>query len=88
VNRKRCGDGDELSYVEYARVNSSVFSDGGGDGIVHDLLQERTVSFYLCVSRNNPLVTFIYRHFRNILTYLLTYFTLLAGKTKGICLAF
>ena len=26
VNRKRCGDGDELSYVGYARVNSSVFS--------------------------------------------------------------
>jgi len=26
VNRKRCGDGPELSYVGYARVNSSVFS--------------------------------------------------------------
>ena len=26
MNRKRCGDGDELSYVGYARVNSSVFS--------------------------------------------------------------
>jgi len=28
VNRKRCGDGDELFYVGYARVNSSVFSLG------------------------------------------------------------
>ena len=26
MNRKRCGDGDELSYVGYARVNSSVLS--------------------------------------------------------------
>ena len=26
MNRKRCGDGAELSYVGYARVNSSVFS--------------------------------------------------------------
>ena len=26
MNRKRCGNGDELSYVGYARVNSSVFS--------------------------------------------------------------
>ena len=26
MNRKRCGDGDELSFVGYARVNSSVFS--------------------------------------------------------------
>jgi len=26
VNQKRCGDGDEVSYVGYARVNSSVFS--------------------------------------------------------------
>ena len=26
MNRKRCGDGDELFYVGYARVNSSVFS--------------------------------------------------------------
>ena len=26
MNRKHCGDGDELSCVGYARVNSSVFS--------------------------------------------------------------
>ena len=26
MNRKRCGDADELSYVGYARVNISVFS--------------------------------------------------------------
>ena len=26
VNGKRCGDGAELSHVEYTRVNSSVFS--------------------------------------------------------------
>jgi len=26
VNQKRCGDGAELSYVWYVRVNSSVFS--------------------------------------------------------------
>jgi len=51
MNRERCGDGAELSYVGYARVNSSVMQSNVSNPILKFFWGEKRENKFLKLSK-------------------------------------